>query len=273
MGEISSLSAFVDNYIFCFRNQIERESQIFIVDPGDEGPVSEWLAGVASESDLSPNAPLHILLTHKHPDHIGGLAQLWAWLKADDRFKSSPISIYSGELTRKYAKQVWPEMETIWFGQWREVRDGEKICGDLFQVIVTPGHTLDHVSYYSQDLKALFCGDVLFGLGCGRLFEGTPEMMMDTLHKIAALPPTTQVFCAHEYTETNFHFAKKILPEAELAQVRTELDRRWREKNKTIPSQLDFEIKFNPFLRESNLKAWTELRQARNHFSAVRENL
>ncbi|MFZ9642762.1 MAG: hydroxyacylglutathione hydrolase, partial [Candidatus Methylopumilus sp.] len=179
MLNIIPISAFQDNYIWL----IENGSQAAIVDPGDAAPVIAAL----NKQGLKLST---ILITHHHADHIGGV----------DR------------LIREYSPTVYaPKKEHYSFAH-TAVSEGELIhLADLnltLEVMDVGGHTLGHLAYYGANL--LFCGDTLFGGGCGRLFEGTPEQMLRSLQKIARLPAETLVYCAHEYTEHNLQFAKSV---------------------------------------------------------------
>lgn len=132
------------------------------------------------------------------------------------------------------------------------LEDGDHLAifGISFRVMAVPGHTLDHIAFYSQELEALFCGDTLFAGGCGRLFEGTPAQMYDSLQKIATLPDHTRIYCAHEYTEANLRFAFAVEPGNPILQERQESVSRLRQEGKpSIPSLLAEELATNPFLR------------------------
>ena len=208
-----------------------------------------------------------ILLTHHHHDHIDGLAELM-------RHCAAPV----------YA----PEDPRIPFATHR-VRHGEHIAlpelGLDFRVIAVPGHTMSHVAYYGGEF--LFCGDTLFSLGCGRLFEGTPAQMLHSLDLLTALPAQTQVCCSHEYTLSNLSFAEAAEPDNP---ERDEIGRQIREKRQqsrpSLPSRLAIELACNPFLRcdqtklwphwsrksqlviQNRLQAFTALRAWKDHFRA-----
>ena len=118
------------------------------------------------------------------------------------------------------------------------------------QVIATPGHTLDHISYYLPAARVAFVADTLFALGCGRVFEGTPEMMWDSLSRLAALPDDTTIYCGHEYTQANARFALTIEPEnADLVARAEEIDRLRADGKPTLPTTIAVEKATNPFLR------------------------
>jgi hydroxyacylglutathione hydrolase len=217
--DIVPLPAFRDNYIWTLRD----DRHAAVVDPGEAGPVSRYL----EKEGLRLVA---ILATHHHPDHTGGIAELVAARKV-------PVFGPKGEPIPALTRPV---------GQGDEVNVPELAA--LFTVLDIPGHTRAHVAYYG--LGALFCGDTLFACGCGRVFEGTPEQMVDSLAKLAALPDDTRVYCGHEYTLANIEFARKVDPgNAELA-AREERARTLRAAGKpTLPSTLGEERATNPFLR------------------------
>jgi len=217
--DIQALRAFEDNYIWLLR----AGRRVVAVDPGDEAPVLDYLA----KEDAGLAA---ILLTHHHGDHTGGVAGLLA---------RHPVPIFG------------PAGETI-AGVTVPLREGDPVALPGFQghfrVIDVPGHTHGHIAYYGHG--ALFCGDTLFGCGCGRLFEGTAEQMWTSLCKLAALPADTLVYCAHEYTQSNVRFALAVEPgntallarAGRVAQLRAD-------RQSTVPFTLAEERQTNPFLR------------------------
>jgi len=163
------------------------------------------------------------------------------------------------------------------------VKEGDQIqlaaIGESFQVMWLPGHTLDHIAYVNPNY--LFCGDVLFGAGCGRLFEGTPLQMLSSLNRIKRLPEKTQIFCTHEYTLKNIEFARTLEPSNHELQARQNDAIRLRLQNlPTLPSTLREEIQTNPFLRctesevmlnsgansSAEIDVFTAIRQLRNHY-------
>ena len=221
MLRIYPIPAFNDNYIWAI--QVGQKPAVYIVDPGDANPVEAWL----QQHQLRLTG---ILVTHHHYDHTDGIAQL---------VKKRDIPVYGPE-------QSSPLINVPLNGQSEVSLDG--IC---FQILQTPGHTLDHIAYFSETFDpVLFCGDTLFGGGCGRLFEGTPEQMHRSLVQIASLPDSTQVFCAHEYTLANLRFCAAVEPNNTALQARIAADTSLRQQNKpTIPSTLAQELATNPFLR------------------------
>lgn len=219
MFDILPIPAFKDNYIWL----LLRDGHAAVVDPGDPVPVIARLEelGLSLES---------ILITHHHADHQGGISAL---------------------LEHWEAEVFGPENESI-TGRTQALRGGEVITvlGQAVQVMAVPGHTLGHLAYAVPG--ALFCGDTLFGAGCGRLFEGSPAQMYDSLSKIAALPDETRVYCAHEYTEMNLRFALAVEPENQDLLVRVKRVAALRDADQpSVPSTLAEEKVTNPFLRSA----------------------
>ena len=216
--------AFDDNYIWLIDNG---DGSAFVVDPGDPAPVDAALA----ERGLSLET---ILITHHHFDHVGGLAAL----------KERHGCHVFGP-----ANPAIAGIDTT-LGQGDSVRVGRHD----FAVFEVPGHTLDHIAYFCPDATPplLFCGDTLFAGGCGRLFEGTPEVMLDSLGRLAALPAETLVYCAHEYTLANLAFARTAEPGNEALAARERAAQELREAGvPTVPSTIGQERATNPFLRSS----------------------
>lgn len=234
--DIQPLRAFEDNYIWLLRE----DRGVVVVDPGDEPPVLRYLA--------AENVRLvAILLTHHHGDHTGGVAGLIA---------RHPVPVYG------------PANEPI-AGITRPLQEGDTVVlPDFraeFRVIEVPGHTRGHIAYYGHG--SLFCGDTLFGCGCGRLFEGTAEQMWTSLNKLAALPAETKVYCAHEYTQSNARFALAVEPGNAKLQSRANLVAQLRANQQaTVPFTLEEELETNPFLRSAR----PEVAAAAERFSGTR---
>ena len=217
--DVVPLRAFNDNYIWTLRDA----RYAVVVDPGDAQPVLDYLA--AEKLEL-----LAVVITHHHADHIGGVARLIAGRK---------LPVYGPHDPRV------PEAT-------QRLAEGESITLPHFGVTLTvlevPGHTSSHIAYYGDGM--LFCGDTLFAAGCGRLFEGTPAQMHDSLSKFMRLPDTTQVYCAHEYTLANLRFAKAA-ESANRAVVEWEARAQDLRKQDlpTVPSTIGLERAANPFVR------------------------
>lgn len=211
------LPAFDDNYIWLLRDATGRA---LVVDPGDAAPV------LAALDDGPP--PHAILLTHHHGDHVGGVRALLA------RWPGTPVHAPRDE--RIDANRRVEDGDALAVGPWQ------------FRVLAVPGHTRSHVAYVGEGL--LFCGDTLFSLGCGRLFEGTPAQMHASLSRLAALPGDTRVCCAHEYTLANAAFALAVDPDNAALQARTRDIQALRAAHRpTLPVRLADERACNPFLR------------------------
>ncbi|MFC1236089.1 hydroxyacylglutathione hydrolase [Vibrio sp. F74] len=219
MLTIKSIPAFNDNYIWLIQNSDKRCA---IVDPGDATPVLEYL----HQHGLTLEA---ILVTHHHSDHIGGVAALL------DSFPNIKI--------------VGPEKENIPYLT-HHLNGGAQfsLFDETFLVLDLPGHTNGHLGYVGDG--KLFSGDVLFSAGCGRIFEGTPEQMFESLNKLLALPDETEVYPAHEYTSSNISFALAVEPDNQnLLAYREDVFRLRAEGKPTLPTTLQREKLINPFLR------------------------
>ena len=217
---VTPIRAFSDNYVWLLRPAGNRCA---VVDPGDGEVVADYLKAHQLELDA-------ILITHHHPDHIGGVRALAA---------------------RWQPEIVGPEDPRI-PDRNKTVREGDVVSLDRlglrFDVIDVPGHTRTHIAFHGHD--CLFPGDTLFSAGCGRLFEGTAEQMQSSLDKLASLPETTKVYCAHEYTQSNCEFALAVEPDnAALIEFAAWVDQRRSAEEPTLPSTIERERACNPFLR------------------------
>jgi hydroxyacylglutathione hydrolase len=226
MLTITPIPAFTDNYIWTLHHEDEYDGNAVVVDPGDAQAVETFLA----KRNMTLSA---ILITHHHGDHTGGIAALTARRK---------IPVYG------------PAAESI-AGVTHSLREGDTVAipgvfDEVLRVIEVPGHTRGHIAYVSDDF--VLCGDTLFAAGCGRLFEGTPAQMSASLAKLASLPPTTRVYCTHEYTMANLRFASAVDPDNKALQERVFEESAKRERNEpTIPTTIEKEIETNPFLRSA----------------------
>ena len=220
---VLTVPAFKDNYLWLIHDGVHAA----VVDPGDAEPI---LAALQANG-LTLTA---ILLTHHHADHIGGVMRL---------LEHSNVPVY-GPRNDGIATVGHPLGEG----------DRVQVPGLALELAVldVPGHTSGHIAYVREDMGAhwLFCGDTLFGGGCGRLFEGTPAQMAASLAKLAALPDDTLVYCAHEYTLANLRFAEALEPGNRALQMRIANDSQLRGTHlPTIPSTIAIEKATNPFLR------------------------
>jgi len=225
ISTIHPIPAFTDNYIWAAHDTDSK--RVCVVDPGDALPVIEYLE--SNELKLSD-----ILVTHHHSDHTGGVLEL---------------------ATRYSCRVIGPSSSGIkGITEFVSEEDSVTLFGQDFFVVEVPGHTLDHIAYYCSDENQidpiLFCGDTLFAAGCGRLFEGTPQMMYNSLEKLSALARSTRVYCTHEYTLANLRFAIAADAENPALLARIDQDEASRsEQRPTLPSTIELELATNPFLR------------------------
>ena len=228
---VVAVPAFKDNYLWLIHNGRDA----IVIDPGDASIIVREL----EKNHLKLCA---ILLTHHHNDHTGGVIEL---------YKRYQCPVYG------------PPNEGI-AGITKYVSEDDHIVIDAldlnFVVIDVPGHTLGHIAFYAEKYRYLFCGDSLFTGGCGRLFEGTPKQMYESLNKLSRLPDDTKVYCAHEYTLDNLTFALHIDPSNTALIKRMHIEKIKRaHKLPTIPSNIKLEKLSNPFLRTNCLKIISHL--------------
>lgn len=254
MLEIIQLPVLNDNYIYLIHEPVSGKTAA--VDPAVAGPVLELL-------DKKGWQLTAIFNTHHHGDHVGGNLEL----------KQKTGCQIVGALTDRHRipgiDRAVAEGETVMLGQ----------VG--FTVMTTPGHTSGHIVYYAAEEQVLFCGDTLFVMGCGRLFEGTAAQMWQSLQALRALPPETRLYCAHEYTLTNGRFALTVEPNNPALQQKMTEVRQLRAENKpTVPSTIAQEQATNPFFRadvpafkaalnsadQSALAVFTEVRKRKDVF-------
>ena len=231
--EIILVPALSDNYVYIAHDSSNKTTMV--VDPSEAAPVLAVLE--ARGWSLT-----HILNTHHHGDHIGGNQELIATY--------NPILI--GPIAEK---DRIPGMHKM-------VAEGDKvdIGGHIGSVFETPGHTHGHIAVWFSESDALFCGDTLFALGCGRVFEGTMEQMWSSVKKLRSLPSTAKIFCGHEYTLSNAKFAISIDPNNKKLQTRIkEFEQKRANGQPTIPSVMIDELDTNPFLRADDKTLAAEL--------------
>jgi hydroxyacylglutathione hydrolase len=224
-----------DNYAYAFWG----EHFAAVVDPSEHDPVLSFF-------EQHQKKVTHILNTHHHWDHVGGNLAIKA---------ATGAKIYGGD-------DRIPGLD-------EKICDGEAFyLGDMkIGVIAIPGHTIGHTAFYIEQHKALFSGDTLFSLGCGRLFEGTPEQMFTSLGKLKRLPADTQVYCGHEYTEQNARFALSVDADNRSLKNYSDQVREKRQKGiATVPSTLRDELVMNPFLRATDVDTFAELRRRKDKF-------
>ncbi|MNH59831.1 Hydroxyacylglutathione hydrolase [compost metagenome] len=228
-----------DNYGFLIRD--EATGLVVTVDtPDADAILAEIEASGWGRLDL-------ILNTHWHPDHTGGNERLKA---------ETGCEIVGPEEVRRVAPLD------------RVVVDGDlvRLGETVFEAVLSPGHTLGHLVYRSVEDDLAFVGDVIFALGCGRLFEGAPEQMWDSLSRIAAWPDTTTLYCAHEYTASNARFALSLDDRPEM-QAHAEAVFAARERGQpTVPTTVAVERRFNPFLRAADVADFAARRAAKDGF-------
>ncbi|MCX7092814.1 MAG: hydroxyacylglutathione hydrolase [Methylobacter sp.] len=226
MLTVLQLPVLNDNYIYLLHDPVSAETAV--VDPAVAQPVLDIL-------EQKGWRLTYILNTHHHSDHVGGNSEL------KQKTGCTVIAALSDQ----------PRIP----GFDRGVVDGDVITlgRHSAKVISTPGHTSGHIVYHFADDNLLFCGDTLFVMGCGRLFEGTAEQMWQSLQKLKALPESTQLYCAHEYSQANGRFALTVEPDNRQLQQRMEMINQLRAQHlPTVPSTIEQELATNPFFREDS---------------------
>ncbi len=238
--EIVAVPAFADNYLWLVHDRASGETAV--VDPGDAAPVLAacqargWHVG-------------QVWNTHWHPDHTGGnqavVAATGATLSAPAAEASKIASI---DVALKDGDQV---------------RLGDHV-GEVWEV---PGHTLGHIAFVFRNAGVAFVGDTMFAMGCGRLFEGTPEQMFTAFRRLGDLPDDTRIYCAHEYTLANARFAAAVEPHnAEIADRLAAVEGARERGEATVPTTIAAERATNPFLRAANVADFTERRAWKDRF-------
>jgi hydroxyacylglutathione hydrolase len=256
MLEILQLPVLADNYIYLLHEPVSDKTAA--VDPAIAEPVIAALSTQGWQLD-------YIFNTHHHNDHVG----------ANLRLKQlTNCKIIAAEADQHRIPGI-----DIAVNHNDEIQLGKQ----TIEVIATPGHTSGHIVFYCAKSQALFCGDTLFSLGCGRLFEGSAEQMWQSLQRIKQLPTDTKIYCAHEYTLSNSKFALSVEPNnTDLNRRTTEVEKLRATNTSTLPSTLSQELATNPFLRTSSvsirnalnisendeIRVFTELRKLKDTFQA-----
>lgn len=239
MLTIEPIPAFEDNYIWLLRDY---SGVTAVIDPGDASAVQITLERHRMRLD-------YIINTHHHWDHVGG----------------------NMALKRKFGCRIIgptaDKMRIPGFGEGVSEGDTVMIGNATAKVIEVHGHTVGHIALWFEEDKALFCGDTIFSMGTGRLFEGTPEMMWASLQKLMALPDDTMIYCAHEYTEENGNFCLTVEPDNQDLKARMDEVRILRAAKKpTLPVPLGVEKKTNALLRAGSAARYGELRKMKDDF-------
>jgi hydroxyacylglutathione hydrolase len=236
--EIVPVPAFADNYLWLVHDEPSGETAV--VDPGDAAPV----LAVAVQRGWTIT---QVWNTHWHPDHTGG---------------NLAIKEVTGARISGPASENIPRRDVA-LGEGDEVRLGDHVG----RVIEVPGHTLGHIALVFDEDRVAFVGDTLFAMGCGRLFEGTPEQMYRSLQRIAALPDATRLYCAHEYTLSNARFSAHAEPANAAITDRLQRVKQLREQGKiTLPTTVAEERETNPFVRATNVDQFARLRRDKDSF-------
>ncbi|OHU86714.1 MULTISPECIES: hydroxyacylglutathione hydrolase [Pseudoalteromonas] len=220
MVQVEPIKAFQDNYIWAIRDT--KQNLVWVVDPGQASPVMNYLAQHSAKLQ-------GILITHHHWDHTDGVSELQTFAPG--------IPIY-GPKSSPFEGITQPLVEG----------DEVSVLGKQYSIIETPGHTLDHICYINDQHS--FTGDTLFSAGCGRLFEGNPIQMWQSLQKLLSLSDHTQIYCTHEYTTANLAFAQAVEPDnQDIQDYQQWVNQRRNQELPTLPTTMAKERLVNPFLR------------------------
>jgi hydroxyacylglutathione hydrolase len=236
--EIVAVPAFSDNYLWLVHD--EESGETAVVDPGDAAPV-------LAEADRRGWTITQIWNTHWHADHTGGNLAV----------KQATGARISGPASEKIP------------GRDVALREGDDLrLGDhVARVIEVPGHTLGHIAFIFDKERVAFVGDTLFAMGCGRLFEGTPEQMYRSLQRLTVLPEDTRLYCAHEYTLANARFGAHADPQSATIADRLAEVKQLRENEKiTLPTTVAQERETNVFVRATDVQEFARLRREKDSF-------
>ena len=227
---INYIKAFNDNYIWT----MEKDDKVLVVDPGDAAPVIDYLKNKKLD---------YILLTHKHMDHVGGVK----------------------ELKNKYGAKIYGSLETKEYNE-ITLSDGDEFeaLGENFKVLLTGGHTEEHISYLVRD--KLFCGDSLFLAGCGRVFTKDYKKAYEGLNKLKDLEDDILVYPAHEYSLANLKFARSVISNEDLDREYERVKKLREEDKITLPSTIGKEKKINPFFLAMDLDEFRQFRNKKDNF-------
>lgn len=230
----------LQNYIWLIEHCASGD--VVVVDPTE----SQLVIDYCQQYQLNLS---QIWLTHWHKDHVGGVPALIA---------KHNIPVYGPRLELSKIPMISLPLD----------HDDHFTFHDLnVEIISVPGHTLGHIVYYIDQIESVFCGDTLFAMGCGRVFEGTMAQMYHSLNRLAALPIRTHVYCTHEYTLSNATFALTIEPDNLALQQRAQQVQQLRENNQiTLPSSIELELATNPFLRVESVEEFERIRTLKDHF-------
>ena len=238
MLEIVAVPAFADNYLWLVHDETSGETAV--VDPGDAQPV-------LAEAQRRGWTIDQVWNTHWHPDHTGG---------------NLAVKQATGARISGPASETIPGRDVA-LSEGDEIRLGKHVG----RVVSVPGHTLGHIALIFDEDRIAFVGDTLFAMGCGRLFEGTPEQMYSSLKKLTGLPGETRLFCAHEYTLSNARFAAHAMPgDGAIADRLTQVKHLRDEGKITVPTTVAQERETNPFVRATNVNEFARLRKDKDSF-------
>jgi len=236
---VTPVACLSDNYAWLLR---AADGRLAVCDPGEAEPVIAAAEALGAKIDT-------ILLTHHHGDHVAGVADI--------------VKRHGSTVVGAAADQHrLPRLD-------RAVKPGDSfdLFGVAVEVLASDGHTRGHIAFHLPESAILLCGDTLFSLGCGRLLEGTPAEMFDSLAALAALPPETLACCGHEYSESNARFALTIDPDNGALKARAaEIARQRAEGKPSLPTTIGEENDTNPFLRAGDVASLARIRAAKDNF-------